>query len=413
MKLRNFKHSKETESNKLWIVTELFSPDQTSTAFILTEVAKFLNKSREVEVICGPSNYDQISGKGVSDSNSDLKITRLRSLNVNKNNLFFRSIKQLILSLQLSIKYLAKSKRGEHVLIVTNPVPILLVFALISKFTKRKINLLVHDVFPENTLPSKIISSHDSLIYWLLKKIFDHAYSQFDTLIVLGRDMKLVLNNKINFKKGKKTSIKIIENWADIDEVYPTQPNNIYFDQWGVSNKFIFLFAGNIGRNQALDELFDVIKNVTNPYLHFVFMGEGASKEKLIQFKTIEKLSNISITSSFPRSEQCSILNSCNVGLVTLAIGMKGLGVPSKSYNILAAGKPILFFGDENSEISLLINENKVGWSFNSAADLLNFFNTIDEDFVEISNQIGRKSRRVAEEQYSKSLILKKFEQFL
>lgn len=41
---------------------------------------------------------------------------------------------------------------------------------------------------------------------------------------------------------------------------------------------------------------------------------------------------------------------------------MYGLGVPSKTYNILASGRPILFFGPKNSEIDLLVRENGIGY---------------------------------------------------
>ncbi len=394
---------------KLWIITEVFSPDQTPTAFILKEISDFLIDSKDIEVICGPINYQKISNHNIYNEISKVKTTRIRSFNLNKNNLILRTLRVTLISIQISLKYLIKSKKNENVLIVTNPAPQLLIFALISKLTKRRITVLVHDVFPENTIPAKIIKNSKSLYYVSLKKIFDYAYSQFDTLIVLGRDMKLILNKKnISSKK-----IKVIENWADVDNIYPLEPINSPCEKWDISNKVVFLFAGNLGRVQALEELFLVIKKVTNPLIHFVFLGDGALKENLISYKEINHLKNITIGSSFPRSEQCIILNSCHVGMVTLAKGMEGLGVPSKSYNILAAGKPILYFGDENSEISLVIKENNVGWSFNSSASLLDFFNQIDENIFKISTILGQKARNLAESKYSKSIILKKFKEIL
>lgn len=401
------------KKEKLWIVTELFSPDQTSTAFILKGISDFLIETRAIEVICGPTNDKQTFNQNSFKEISDIKITRIKSFNLNKNNLLLRSFRLMIISLQLSAIYLIKSKRNESVLIVTNPAPLLLIFALISKLSKRKINVLVHDVFPENTLPAKIFTNHKSLPYRLLKNIFDYAYSQFDTLIVLGRDMKLILSNKVISKNKKKPKIIIVENWADIDDVYPLKPDNLPLEKWGVSNKFVFLFAGNLGRTQALDELFLIINRVTNSLLHFVFLGDGALKDKLIHFKEINNLSNVTIGSSFPRSEQGRILNACNAGIVTLAKGMEGLGVPSKSYNILASGKPILYFGDKNSEISLLVKENKIGWSFNSSESLLDFLNQIDESFFESSKILGLRSRDIAESQYSKLVILEKFKEVI
>jgi glycosyltransferase involved in cell wall biosynthesis len=393
---------------KIWIISELFYPDQTSTAFILKEISDFLQTSRDVEVICGPANYQQEIYTKKKNNTNNVKITRVKSLNLNKNNLFLRSIRLIILSLTLTVKYVRKSNKLDKVLIVTNPAPLLLIFALISNLLNRKIILLVHDVFPENTIPSQIISNPKSLIYKLLKKVFDFAYSQFETIIVLGRDMKSVIHNKI-ISKRNDNKIKIIENWADANEIFPFELYDFSFEKWGVSNKFIFLFAGNIGRSQALEELFSIIRKVSNSFVHFVFLGDGALKKKLTQYKENSKLDNITIGDSFLRSDQNRLLNSCHAGIVSLAKGMEGLGVPSKSYNILAAGKPILYFGDDNSEISLLINENSVGWSFNSPDTLLEFFNQIDNRYIDISKKMGIKCRRLAEDKYSKSTILNKY----
>lgn len=397
------------KKGKLWIITELYAPDQTSTAFVLKEISDYLVKSRKIEVICGPLNYQQVSNQNILNEINLAKVTRIRSLNLNKNNILLRTLRHIILSIQLSVKYLLKSKKEDSVLIVTNPAPLLLLFALISKFSRRKINVLVHDVFPENTLPTKIIKNGKSLHYLILKKLFDAAYSQFDTLIVLGRDMRLKISDKIDSKNNKKPKIEIIENWADIEEIYPLKSSQFSTIKNGISNKFIFLFAGNLGRAQALEELFIIIQKVTNPLIHFVFLGDGALKDKLIYFKDLNKLNNVTIGSSFPRSEQCLNLNSCHAGIVSLSKGMMGLGVPSKSYNILASGKPILYFGDENSEISLLIKENNIGWSYNSSESLLEFFNQIDESFFDLSNKLGLQARDLVEKQYSKIVILDKF----
>jgi glycosyltransferase involved in cell wall biosynthesis len=401
------------KNKKLWIITELFSPDQTSTAYILKEISAFLSSRFEVEVICGPANYDKISNSEFVNVPGSIKISRIKSPKLDKNNLLLRSVRLILISIQLIIVYLKKSKKDESVLIITNPAPLLLLFAAIARFSKRKINILIHDVFPENTIPAKIIRTENSFIYKILKKIFDYAYSQFDTLIVLGRDMQSVINKKIIPNKRKNNSIVIIENWADIDEVFPIKVHNYAMEKWGLSDKFIFLFAGNLGRSQALDDLSYIIKKVKNPLLHFVFLGDGAFKQELLKVVKENNLNNVTIGDSFSRSMQCLFLNASNAGLVTLAKGMAGLGVPSKSYNIMASGKPILYFGDENSEISLVVKENNIGWSYSSSESLLDFFNNIDGSFFELSANLGLKARDIAVNKYSKSLILSKFKDLL
>ena len=84
--------------------------------------------------------------------------------------------------------------------------------------------------------------------------------------------------------------------------------------------------------------------------------------------------------------------------LVTLQEGMYGLGVPSKTYNILASGRPILFFGPKDSEIDLLIREKGIGYcGWPEKWDKV------------ILAEMGKKARVLAETEYSESIILDKF----
>lgn len=71
---------------------------------------------------------------------------------------------------------------------------------------------------------------------------------------------------------------------------------------------------------------------------------------------------NVSLLGFQDRANQNDFLNACDIGIVTLSDGMYGLGVPSKSYNIMASGKPMLFIGDRQSEIALCIEEYSLGW---------------------------------------------------
>ena len=88
-------------------------------------------------------------------------------------------------------------------------------------------------------------------------------------------------------------------------------------------------------------------------------------------------------------------IQRCDIGIVSLSKGMFGLGVPSKSYQLLSSGKPILFIGEPDSEISDLVVENNIGWSLNisNQDDIINFFNNLSGIERESLISMGRKSR--------------------
>lgn len=397
---------------KLWIVTELFYPEETSTSYILTKIANKLCEKYEVHVICGPEAYELASTmtRSTLTLNKAINVHRVSNINLDKNKLLFRIIRFIILSIKLSLSLSKKVNKKDKVLIVTNPAPLLLFVSIIKKIKKFHLSILVHDVFPENTIPAGIFKSKKNVIYGLIKTIFDKAYSTADSLIVLGRDMKEVL-----FDKTKNASISIIENWADIHSIF-SKDRSIWTSFSQKDKNLIHIqYAGNIGRVQGLMELLSIIKEANNPLLHFNFIGEGALKSEMILFVEKNNMNNISFLGSYKRDEQNNILNSCDLSVVTLSSGMYGLGVPSKTYNILAAGKPIIFIGDKNSEIGLLIDENEIGYCFspNDREQLLLFLKNLTSNELDKLTTMGNKARSLAEIKYSEENILNKYLQTL
>jgi glycosyltransferase involved in cell wall biosynthesis len=64
----------------------------------------------------------------------------------------------------------------------------------------------------------------------------------------------------------------------------------------------------------------------------------------------------------FSREETCSVQNACDIAINTLSSGMTGIAVPSRTYNVLAAGKPLLAVCEDDSELALVVREEEIGW---------------------------------------------------
>lgn len=389
--------------NKIWIVTELFYPDETSTAFILTKIANALSESHDVNVICGPSSYSGDSLSVTSSGNyldSRVVVHRVSDTKLDKNRLISRILRFFVITFKLTRSLKCKVQAGDDIFVVTNPAPILLTVSRIKKRKNCRLTLLVHDVFPENTIPAGIIKSSDSLFYRILKRIFDSAYKSADKLIVIGRDMKEVVCSKVGSDDSEK--VEIIENWGETETITP---------EYEQHEKINIQYAGNLGRVQGLMNLLGYINDASNPNLSFSFWGDGAVRGEMERFVSDNNLTDVSFHGSYRREDQKKIINSCDLAIVTLADGMYGLGVPSKTYNILAAGKPILFIGDPESEIALLIKENAIGYVFASGdvACITEFFKSLSESDRMLLADMGKRAREIVERDFSESTIMKKY----
>lgn len=398
------------KKERIWIVSEMFYPDETSTAYIMTNIANSLAADLDVHVLCGPSGYDDL--KTNYKGNPNFTIHRINAFNFNKNYVFQRLIRLLLISLGMLLHGLFKVKGNDKLLLVTNPALAIPLFSILKKIKGFSYFILVHDVFPENLIPAKILPSKNNLLYKLLTLIFDWSYRQGNHLIVLGRDMKEILTKKTH----GKNSITIIENWADLEEITP-EPflQNELIIQKKLEDKIVFLFAGNLGRLQGLPFLFDIIKQVNNDLLHFAFVGDGALLPQLKETVLTNKIENVSFWGTFPRKAQSKFLNASTFGVVTLDSDVFGLGVPSKSYNILAAGKPIFFLGNKNSEIAQMISEHDCGIVFTQDEEnkILDFFNQLNFNKLDSFYQKGINSRLAAKTIFSKQNSLQKFKSLI
>ncbi|HIZ87532.1 MAG TPA: glycosyltransferase family 4 protein [Candidatus Coprenecus pullistercoris] len=366
----------------LWIVTELFPPDETSTSYILGEIANAMVQKYNVGVICGPEIYDKRKKIDVEHKfklDESIVIYRAKGTDIDKNTIMGKTISFVLMSKRIIALVKKYVRPTDKVLMVTNPAPMIPLIARLKKKVGFELNILVHDVFPENTRPAGLRLP----LFNMIKHIFDKAYSCANRIITLGRDMADVMKQKVlSVPNGSAMpDIIIIENWADTDSITP-QP----FPE----GKIIIEYAGNIGRVQGLDKVMDRLPDD----IEFHLYGTGAMEKTL----KARKQKNLFFHGPYFRSQQNEVLAACNISLVTLQDGMYGLGVPSKTYNIMAAGRPILFIGPKNSEIDLLVREKKLGycewpkhWDRSALSDM------------------GKNARRIAVQEYSKAIILNKF----
>lgn len=383
---------------KFWIISQLFYPDETSTGYVMTKIAETLTEIGQVNVICGSSDYQSKNLSSKEKLNEKINLLRVQTPNLNKNNLIKRIYVFFYFTTAVFFKILFRVKKNETIILVTNPPTLLLAVGLLKYLFNFKLIIILQDIFPENAAASGILNK-ESMLYRVILRLVNFGYKQADRLIACGDDMakyfttKGIDNNKIS----------VIPNWADHDAILPCDniDRNRYFNI-DLKDKIVIEFAGNIGRVQGLELFLTLFEKTTNDKLILIIIGDGAYKkiiEKHIQDKNIR---NVFLFNSKPRTEQKSFLNSCDIGLVTLCQGMYGLGVPSKVYNIMSAGKPLLYIGDKNSEIDNYISKNNVGWSFNWSEE---------ENIIEFLNNINLKNDFDKTGQTARSFVLNNFTQ--
>ena len=412
---------KETETNfinsekrkTLWVVTELYYPEETSTGYYLTRIAEGLTDDFEVKVLCGQPNYSARGTKAAKhEVHKDVEIFRAAGTTFDKNILLFRLVNMLTSGISVFLKALFNFRAGDQVLVVTTPpsLPFITAFAALIKGASYV--LLIHDNYPEILIAAKKTRAN-SLLVKTLNFCNRWVYKHSNKIIVCGRDMFELVTKKTS---GLDITVETIQNWAELETVEPLpRAQNKLLKELKIEDKLVFLYAGNMGYPNDLESIVKCAERLNeDARFCFVFLGTGVKKKWLEREVKLKDLKNVKLLDPRPRSEQNDFLNGCDVAIVTLVGKMWGVSMPSRTYNILAVGKPILALTEQNSEIARVIKEDRVGWTNppDSPETLLDKIYEIYEDRA-MFFEFGQNARKSALEKYSLETALEKYRKAL
>jgi glycosyltransferase involved in cell wall biosynthesis len=349
------------DDQRIWVVSELYYPELTSTGYFLTGIAEGLAEGRNVSVLCGqPSYWARGERAPAHEVRNGVDVHRCWATTLDKNHLLFKLINLITISVSIFFAALFRVRRGDILICVTNP-PLLPYFAAVAcRLKKASFVLLIHDIYPDILTRLGIFELRSIFI-----RLFDRAslwlYESADRILVVGRDMQNLVVGKL---RSRCDRVIIATNWANTELISPEpRINNKLLNSLNLNACLVVQFWGNMGRPHCIEDLVDAAQLLkSDPEIHFLLIGWGTKTPWAIAEKQARGLTNLTILNPFPREESCNVQNACDVAINTLSKGMAGISVPSRTYNALAAGKPMLAVCDDDSELAAVVREEDIGW---------------------------------------------------
>ena len=391
---------------RVWIVSELFYPEQTSTGYFVTRIAEELARGYDVGVIAGQPTYaarGQLAPRRERWNGMD--VVRVWSTRLDKDRLPLRALNVATLTASLSLAALRRIRRGDVVLFVTNPPTVPFALAAACRLRGATPLLLVHDVYPHAAAAAGMLRRGSLL--WRVGLAFNRRlYRAVKKVIVIGRDMGRLAQEV----SGGRADVVFIPNWADVDEVWPApRQENPILRARGLEGKFVVQYAGNMGRTHALELLAEAARRLRDRSdIHFLFAGFGAKRAWLES--ALRDAPNATVLPRQERGALSDLLNACDLSVIAFQPGMSGVSVPSRMYNVLASGRPLLAVADADSELALLIDEEQVGWRVPPGdADALTARIEHAASHPDEVAAMGQRARVVAEGKYTLAQIGKRY----
>jgi glycosyltransferase involved in cell wall biosynthesis len=392
-------------NNRVWIVSEFYYPDENATGYLLTRIAEDIAHSEEVRILCGPLAYAQDQSESSVYTHHKVFIERVDSSTFNKDFLFLRLINNITLSFKILIRLIKELNPQDKVLVVTNPPSLPFVAAIACRWKKALYFVLVFDIYPEVLVAAGVFNKHNPMVY-LMKRMTRILFSKAQKVIVLGRDMYGLLQRNYRVACDR---LVVIPNWGEVNVIKPKKiGENAILKELSISNKFVVQYVGNIGRTHNVElllECAELLKDKTD--ICFLFIGDGAKKKWLTESVEKRNLNNVIIQTFYSRERQSDVHNACDIAVVSFIPGMAGISVPSRIYNIMAAGKPILAITDPESELAMVVQEENIGWVVTSyrARDVVDNILAAHGNNATVF-EMGKRARKAAEAKYSFDKII-------
>lgn len=346
-------------SSSVLLIHRYFWPDSPPYALILKELATLFTKRYQVEVLSAIPSYKKGDYKKNAlrkEINSDgYKIKRIRVLNDSVLERL-KYVNYWLFPFSVFI-YILFTKKRDLITVSTAPaVSLAFMVALASKIRGSKLIYHCMDLHPEIGAISGDFSNR--MIYWVMMKMDLFTCKTASEIVLLSSDMADTVTRRCTDLNKK---ITIINNFAlsELDG-FGVQPDTPIFKE----DVTTFIFAGNLGRFQGLEELVDLFLSFEEAdNIELIFIGDGALKKQLMA--RCEKTNNIRFLPHQPLSRVKAVLQQADYGVVSLIPGVVRCAFPSKTMTYLQCGLPIAFFTNEDSQLSRDINDRNIGFVLN------------------------------------------------
>ncbi len=267
-----------------------------------------------------------------------------------KSNLLRRAVGFILFSYLVGLRALFAGKvwrRVDGVLAMSPPLTLGLIGWHTKLFRGGKLVFNIQDIFPDAAIETGAITNKKIISFasWLERT----SYKCSDSVVLLSDDLANNVQSKLEQKFHKR--VKVIPNFVDTQAITPMSRMTNYRTELRIDDALVVMYAGNVGFSQSLEMLVSAAREL--PQLIFVINGEGAARESLK--KSAHGLSNVRFGDYQDVSRLSEVLATGDIHVVPLKRGLGSVSVPSKTYSILASGRPVLAAVDLDTEVPRIL----------------------------------------------------------
>ncbi|MGA2532252.1 MAG: glycosyltransferase family 4 protein [Candidatus Aminicenantales bacterium] len=344
---------------KISIHTMYFLPDFGSAPILMDELARYLaGRGHEVEVV---TTFPRVSARGPRG----LAYSRRRASGFVVKRFwtprtphpFGRLMAWNIYTAGALLNILSPAK-SDVLFLRTPPLQLGVPAFAAKRLRAARILLSVQDIHPDLAIESGILKNPAGIRF--SRSLEKWVYGLADRIVVISDGFRRNLLAK--GVPGPKMSV--IPNWVDTEFLRPLDKDNPVSRKFGFDGKFVLMYSGtiSISSDLALARVLEAARILAAERdIVFAIAGEGLRKDALRARAAALGLRNVIFLPFQPYGDLPNLLAAADVLLVPLDGEKSELSVPSKLYNFMAAGRPVLGLARPGSEVAAILGERQCG----------------------------------------------------
>lgn len=313
-------------------------------------VEGLLNKGHEVTLVRSVNGIDSNRFENISQG---FRVISVKTQNLFSTNLIKKGLAQVMLPFyfKAAIKEYLDKDEFDLILYATPPVTLAGVIEYCKNKYQAKTFLMLKDIFPQNAVDLGMMKK-GSLIYKYFRYQEEKYYRISDYIGCMSQgNVDYVIKHNSNVNPAK---LYIFPNSIKIDKEYSPHLNK---------ETTTFMFGGNLGKPQNIPVLLEVLLALKDyDKVKFVIIGDGSEKKLIVDFMKTNNLRNFIYKDSLPQNEYEKVLDSADIGLISLDSRFTIPNIPSRFQTYLKLGKPVLAITDINTDLKEMIIEHDCGW---------------------------------------------------
>jgi colanic acid biosynthesis glycosyl transferase WcaI len=244
-------------------------------------------------------------------------------------------------------------RRSGAVIAMSPPLTLGLTGWVASRLRRCPMVFNIQDVFPDAAVETGAIS--DKRIIAAASWLERISYRAADAVTVLSDDLRDNVVAKLGDEHADK--VHVIANFVDTDAISPGDRSTPYRAELGLGDTPVVLYAGNVGFSQSLDLVLAAAREL--PEVSFLINGNGAARPSLES--AAADLANVHFADYLAPSRLSELLATGDVHVVPLRRGLGRVSVPSKTYSIMAAGRPVVASIDPGTAVPRILADSGGG----------------------------------------------------